>query len=70
MEQWEAVAETRIKNGMIHQRQDWTERLPVPGGWLYRMTAYVDSEGLLTATNTVFVPDPDAVGLATMVGAR
>jgi hypothetical protein len=42
-----------------------TDRLPVPGGWLYRTTRYGrpprdEEEGAVEGMAIAFVPDPDA----------
>jgi hypothetical protein len=38
-----------------------TDRLAVPGGWLYRTIVQVDS---VVSVQTVFVPDPNTRGVA------
>lgn len=46
---WEIVSESKGEN---------TERMPVPGGWIYRTVIYPYHEGESASVAMVFVPVP------------
>ena len=58
--EWEKVVSKASPDGYHH-----TQRLRVPGGWLYQTSMLVDltdqGDGVLNTLNTVFVPMPEVV---------
>lgn len=54
------MSENKNRWELINQRgdSDCTERLPVPGGWLYRTIITPPSEGAPESVALVFVPNP------------
>lgn len=51
------MAETNWEIVDLVPSREYTERFPVPGGWLYR-TVVLPSEGESTAVAMTFVPVP------------
>ena len=50
MTQWEMVNDTTVEDVA-----EYTERMRVPGGWIYRVSVY--EETTCTSTALTFVPD-------------
>lgn len=54
------MAKSEVHWETIHgNRGEVTERLPVPGGWIYRTQLIPYSEDLPATVALVFVPDPN-----------
>jgi hypothetical protein len=54
---WEVLHQKTNRDGLP---VDTTERLPVPGGWIYRTTVLIGYEPIREAVAMVFVPLDEA----------
>jgi hypothetical protein len=50
--QWEIVNDVTAED-----MAEYTERMRVPGGWIYRVSVYEQKTGKCTSTALTFVPD-------------
>jgi hypothetical protein len=55
--EWELVTETMVNLGHGDQPVNQLDRLPVPGGWLYRNSRFAVMDGEHDVVTMVFVPD-------------